>query len=120
MKLLLDEALPYSAAALLTSRGIDALHIVDIGFVSFKDEAIIEKARAEEWVIATYDSDFHALLALSGQQYPSVIRIRIEKLRAPALADLLEYVIEECTNTLLQGALVTVLEGRIRIRRLPI
>jgi predicted nuclease of predicted toxin-antitoxin system len=120
MKLLLDEAVPYSAASLLAEIGIEAAHVIDIGYASFKDEAIIEKAREEGWVIVTYDADFHALVALSGEQHPSVIRIRIEGLKGEMVRELLKEVIERSDDLLELGVLVTVQQDRMRMKRLPI
>jgi predicted nuclease of predicted toxin-antitoxin system len=68
----------------------------------------------------TLDADFHALLALSGAQFPSVIRIRIEGLKAGALAILLSQVLVEWGNSLELGAVVTVNKERMRMRRLPL
>jgi predicted nuclease of predicted toxin-antitoxin system len=42
-------------------------------------------ARREGRVIVTLDADFHALLALSNAATPSVVRLRIEGLRARPL-----------------------------------
>lgn len=68
----------------------------------------------------TLDADFHTLLALYEATVPSVIRIRIERLRAQALTDLLVKVIDECSFELQQGAALTVEPSRIRVRRLPL
>ncbi len=51
---------------------------------------------------------------------PSVIRIRIERLRALPLTELILDVIRQCQDDLKQGAAVTVELNRIRIRRLPL
>jgi predicted nuclease of predicted toxin-antitoxin system len=85
-----------------------------------EDQEIIQKAREEERIIATLDADFHTLLAFDVATSPSIIRIRIERLRAKALTDLLLRVINECPDELQQGAAVTVEPSRIRIRRLPL
>jgi predicted nuclease of predicted toxin-antitoxin system len=85
MKLLLDQGLPRSAAALLRETGIDTLHVTEIGMSQAEDIEIIQRARDEERVVATLDADFQALLALDEATSPSVIRIRIERLRAKAL-----------------------------------
>jgi hypothetical protein len=53
-------------------------------------------------------------------QNPSVIRIRIEGLRAAALASLLADVMAACTEDLLRGATISVTEKSIRVRRLPL
>lgn len=120
MKLLLDQGLPLSAAALLRDAGMDTIHVGEIGMAEAEDAEIIQRANAEGFIVVTLDADFHTLLALAGATAPSVIRIRIERLRAQALTDLLGMVIAECTEDLEQGSAITVEAGRIRIRRLPL
>jgi predicted nuclease of predicted toxin-antitoxin system len=120
MKLLLDQGLPRSAAALLCEAGINAIHVADIGFSAADDTDILQRAQEDERVVVTLDADFHALLALTEAISPSVIRIRIERLRAQVLTNLLLTVIGECEEDLEQGAVVTVEPSRIRVRRLPL
>jgi len=120
MKLLLYQGLPRSAAALLCEAGINAIHVADIGFSAADDTDILQKAQEDERVVVTLDADFHALLALTEAISPSVIRIRIERLRAQVLTNLLLTVIGECEEDLEQGAVVTVEPSRIRVRRLPL
>ncbi|MDZ8082140.1 MAG: DUF5615 family PIN-like protein [Nostoc sp. DcaGUA01] len=120
MKLLLDQGLPLSTAALLRDAGIDTIHVSEIGMSEAEDPQIIQRAREERRVVATLDADFHTLLALDEATTPSVIRIRIERLRAQALVNLLLTVIAECEEDLEQGAAVTVEPSRIRIRHLPL
>ena len=120
MKLLLDQGLPLSAAASLRKAGIDTIHVGEIDMSEAEDAEIIQRAKAEGRVVATLDADFHTLLALNEAIAPSVIRIRIERLRAKALTELLLDVMSECEEELQQGAAVTVESSRIRIRRLPL
>jgi len=117
---LLDQGLPLSAAALLCEAGIDALHVGEIGLSAASDTEILQKARDDEYVVVTLDADFHALLAVTEATSPSVIRIRIERLRAQALTNLLITVIDECEEDLDRGVVVTVEPNRIRVRRLPL
>jgi predicted nuclease of predicted toxin-antitoxin system len=120
MKLLLDQGLPLSAAALLRREGIDTIHVGEIGMSAAEDSEIIQRARDEGRIVATLDADFHTLLALEAAVSPSVIRIRIERLRAQALADLLRMVLSECEVDLQQPTAITVEPSRIRSRRLPL
>jgi predicted nuclease of predicted toxin-antitoxin system len=120
MKLLLDQGIPRSAAALLREAGIDTVHVGEIGHSRSDDNVILQLARDSDRTVATLDADFHTLLALSGESMPSVIRVRIEKLRADAMSKLLQAVIEQCKDDLAKGAAVIVQESRIRIRHLPI
>jgi predicted nuclease of predicted toxin-antitoxin system len=117
---LLDQGTPRSAAALLRERGWDATHTSEIGASRAEDAEILQIARAATRVVVTLDADFYALLALSSATTPSVIRIRIEGLRAEAFAGLLMTVITQCQDALQAGAIVTVQPQRMRIRALPL
>lgn len=119
MKLLLDQGLPRTAADLLNNAGIETTHVGSIGYAAAEDNAILELGRSEGYVIVTLDADFHASLALTGATQPSVIRIRIEGLKAKAAAELIKTVLSGCRQDLECGSAVTVQEGRIRIRKLP-
>jgi len=58
MRWLLDQGLPRSAAGQLRLAGHDALHVGDIGLASAADSAILQRAAAEERIVATLDADF--------------------------------------------------------------
>jgi predicted nuclease of predicted toxin-antitoxin system len=88
MKLLLDQGLPLSAAALLRDVGLDTIHVGEMGMSEAEDADIIQRARDDGRIVVTLDADFHTLLALDVALTPSVIRIRIKRLRAQALMDL--------------------------------
>jgi predicted nuclease of predicted toxin-antitoxin system len=120
MKLLLDQGLPRSAAEILRGAGFDTVHTGEIGLAKAKDSAIIEYALADSRFIVTLDADFHALIALSGATFPSVIRIRIERLRGEEVAQLLYIILNQCQKDLEAGAFVSVSEHQIKVRRLPI
>jgi predicted nuclease of predicted toxin-antitoxin system len=120
MKLLLDQGLPRSAAVLLREEGNDAVHTGEIGLATATDDQILHRARNENRVVVTLDADFHALLALSGASSPSVIRIRIEGMRASALTTLLRDLVDDWNSELDAGVLLTVQPGRVRLRRLPL
>lgn len=104
----------------MAAQGVETVHVGDIGYATAEDVDILHKARNDGRVVVTLDADFHALMALSGAANPSVIRIRMEGLRAEGLVELLRYVIEQCREDLASGALVTVRAGQIRLRRLPL
>jgi hypothetical protein len=60
------------------------------------------------------------LLALNAESFPSVIRIRIEGLKANDYLPLIQVVIVQCDDDLKQGCVVSVQENQIRLRHLPI
>ena len=120
MKLLLDQGLSIMAAAILRAQGIDALHVSELGLSTADDADIIARALSESRIVVTFDADFHAIIALSGAKLPSVIRIRIEGLKAEAQAKLLKSILDRCAKDLEAGAVATVRVDRIRLRHLPL
>ncbi|MEM7496072.1 MAG: DUF5615 family PIN-like protein [Myxococcota bacterium] len=120
MKLLLDQGLARSTASRLRESNILCTHVGEIGLAKADDEQLIIHARRHGFAIVTLDADFHALLAQSGEQKPSVIRIRVEGLKAEATARLLLKIVEEIGRDLEEGAAVSVNDDSVRVRRLPI
>ena len=120
MKLLLDQGTPRSAATILRGAGLDAVHTGETGLAEAEDSEIIRRAAEESRIIVTIDADFHAQLALTQARQPSVIRVRIEGLRAEEFSGLLQNVLNQCTDDLNAGAMISVNDFQIRVRRLPI
>ena len=120
MKLLLDQGTPRSAATILRRAGFDAVHTGEVGLAEAEDSEIIRRASDENRIVVTLDADFHAQLALAQARQPSVIRIRIEGLRAEEFSGLLQNVLNQCTDDLKAGAMISVYVLQIRVRRLPI
>ena len=120
MKLLLDQGLPRSSVPYLKKIGIEATHVGEIGLAAASDQEILSFAEQNDCTVVTLDADFHALLAKSASSKPSVIRIRIEGLRAEALTTLLRTVMELCNQDVADGAVVSVTEKTVRVRRLPL
>lgn len=118
--LLPDQGLPRTTPHHLQGLGIDAVHAADVNLSAADDATILQFARERSQIIASLDADFHARLAFSGAVKPSVIRIRIEGLRAEELARLLSQVLEQCREDLESGAMVTITDKGIRVRRLPL
>ncbi len=81
---------------------------------------ILRLALAESRIVVTLDSDFHAILALSPAPSPSVIRIRIQGLRAEALVPMLLNAIGQFETELREGAAMSIQERKLRVRRLPL
>ncbi|MCA9130862.1 MAG: DUF5615 family PIN-like protein [Planctomycetales bacterium] len=120
MKFLLDQGLPRSTVQLLSAAGVASEHVGDLGMSTATDEAILAEARTRDAVVVTLDTDFHALLALSGATTPSVIRIRLQGLRGDGVANILVQVIAAAQSELKAGSAVTVTNRRIALRKLPL
>ena len=120
MRFLLDQGLPRSAVFHLFRKGIASQHTGDCGLATAEDSTILKRARVENLVVVTLDSDFHTELVLSGAQKPSVIRIRIEGLRGEDIAALVAEAIHTCEEDLESGALISITSSGIRVRHIPI
>ena len=105
---------------MLTEIGWDVVHVADIGMSRADDGEILNRARAEARVCVTLDADFHMLLVNGGERGPSAIRVRKEGLDAAALAALLQGIWDGIEDALDAGAMVTVTERSVRVRRLPV
>lgn len=93
IKILLDQELPRGAANELRGASFDAIHVGELGMASATDGEILRLANEQDRIVVTLDADFHALLVTSGATSPSVIRIRIEGLRAVECANLIRQVV---------------------------
>ena len=104
----------------LQKAGWDVIHVYDIDLSRASDRQILEHARGNGRTIVTLDADFHALLAVENADGPSVIRIRKEGLTGADLAELLLQLWPAVEQAVQAGAMVTVTDKNVRIRRLPI
>ena len=120
MRVLLDQGLPYSTVQYLKSAGWDVLHAADAGMERASDREIIEFARQNNRYCITLDADFHSIIAVDNAQFPSVIRIRQERLKGKDVAELLRRIYSVIEADLKTGAFVTVTNRSLRIRHLPI
>ena len=120
MKLLLDQGLPRSTVEKLKLLNIESIHVGDIGMAAATDSEIINKAIQDSFIVVTLDSDFHTILAASGDNEPSVIRIRMEGLKADKLSKLIESNLESAKEELQNGVAISATEKGIRVRKLPL
>ena len=120
MKFLIDNALPPSLAELLVSAAHDATHVRSYGMHAASDEAIVSRAREEDRVIVSADSDFGSILAAQEVERPSFILFR-----EPNLLSASDYVktllptLPLLEPELRSGCVAVFRRGRLRVRRLP-
>ena len=120
IRLLLDQGLPRSTVRHIEERGFDVCHVAESGHSCASDAQITALALDQGRAIVTLDSDFHRLLAISGANGPSVIRIRRKGLRGSDVAALVNQVITQLGDRIERGAMVTVTERTIRLHHLPL
>ena len=119
-RILLDQGLPRSAAAVLRESGWDVVHVSELGMSQSTDRIILNFALAQDRTVVTLDADFHTLLAVANESGPSVIRIRQEGLKGREVAALLLVIWSRIEAQIQRGAMVTVTEKTIRVRNLPL
>ena len=121
MRLLLDANLSPSLIDGLTDAGFEALHVREVDLLTASDAAIVEYARANNLVVVTVDSDFAAMLAISGATQPSVVHLReVGELAPPTHLALLVANLGTVVDDLEAGAIVSLSPTRLAVRRLPI
>ena len=120
MKFLADMGISPKTVSLLNSLAHDAVHLKDQGLQRVFDSFILEKALNEGRVLLTHDLDFAELLAASGGKAPSVIVFRLRNMHPDRVNICLNMVINKHVEALGNGAIISVDEGLIRVRYLPI
>jgi len=75
MRFLIDNNLSPLLADRLKAAGHDVVHVRDVGLQASTDSAVLERARIENRVLISADTDFGSLLARSHSLSPSVLLI---------------------------------------------
>jgi predicted nuclease of predicted toxin-antitoxin system len=121
LKFLIDNALPPQLAELLLAAGHDAVHVRAYAMQTATDERIVARARDENRIVVSADSDFSTILAAQDADRPSFILFREPDLMVgqdycnkllPALPSL--------EVELAAGCVAVFRRGRLRVRRLPL
>jgi predicted nuclease of predicted toxin-antitoxin system len=120
MKFLADMGISPRVVEELRRKGHDATHLLDEGLYRMTDGEILEKARLEKCILLTHDLDFGELLAASGENLPSVIIFRLKDMRASNINRHLFSLINQQSEALDKGAILSVTEQKVRIRTLPL
>jgi len=120
VKFLSDMDISPKTVAFLQSLGHDAIHLLDQGLDRLPDNAILAKAREEGRILLTHDLDFSEIVALSGAKLPSVVSFRLRNMHPEWVNRYLHAIITQHGAMLDRGAILSVSEGRIRVRPLPV
>jgi predicted nuclease of predicted toxin-antitoxin system len=120
MKILIDMNLSPAWATVLSRHGWDAVHWSTVGDPDATDRLIFDWARENGYVIFTHDLDFGTLLAMTRSDGPSVLQVRTQDVMPEHLEGLVVQSLLQHEALLEAGALVTLDEGRARVRILPL
>lgn len=120
MNFLADMGISPKAVGFLQHLGHQAVHLQEQGLHRLQDHEILKKAREEGLIVLTHDLDFGDMLAASGADLPSVVIFRLRNMRPEHVNNYLLKIISQYADALEDGAIITVTEGRIRIRALPL
>ena len=118
MKFIIDMPLSPSLAVWLTSKGHDAIHVVNVGLARASDSEIIDYAIQQRRVIITADLDYPRLLALQSSKRNGLILFRGGNHSAKELIERIERMFETVPIEELPDSIVVVEKKRIRRRHL--
>lgn len=120
MILLIDMSLPPAWVPFLADCGIRSLHWSSIGAHDADDEVIFRHAIDHSEIVFTHDLDFGTLLAYTRSRKPSVIQARVQDPSPERIGETLVATLNRFQERLRQGAIVTILPSRTRVRILPL
>jgi len=120
VKRLADVNVSASVVARPRSAGVDVRRVVEVMDARSPDTRIVEAALGLGAVLVSHDQDFGALLAIAGARKPSLINLRTSSVEVDFLVRCIQRVLANAGEDLAAGAIVTVEDSGMRIRRLPI
>lgn len=120
MKILIDMNLTPVWEDVFRKQGFHAVHWSSIGAPTASDREIMDYAKANGYVVFTHDLDFGNILAVTGAAGPSVIQVRTDNTTPEALKSLLFKALDQFKVRLEEGALITLVPGKMRARILPL
>ena len=120
MKFLADMGISPRTVLWLRFQGHEAIRLNEERLERLPDSAVMAKAISEGRILLTMDLGFGALLAMSQEQFPSIILFRLSNETSENVNERLAVVLELFQEDLESGAIISVNDETIRMRRLPL
>ena len=120
MTVVVDNCLPLSWVEYLRRHGHAARHWRELGPPNAPDAEIMRWAKDNRAVVLPQDLDFTKLLFQSRAPLPSVIQLRLDDIRPASIGEDVRLVLEQQTEALQRGALITLKGHKARMRFLPL
>jgi len=120
MKFLADMGVSQRTVLWLRQMGHDAVHLREEKLHKLPDEQILEKGLREGRIVLTFDLDFGEIMAKAGSSCPSVIIFRLADGTPMNVNTHLQKVLQDNSDQLAAGAIISVEEKKHRVRLLPI
>ena len=115
---LIDEDMPRSTAKVLRASGYSADDVRDIGLRGHEDDEVYGYSQVHEATLVTADKDFSNILRFPLGTHHGIIVLRVpDELSTNDVNQELLRALSELKGENIQGCLVIVEIGRIRIRR---
>ncbi|HEX7593174.1 MAG TPA: DUF5615 family PIN-like protein [Anaerolineae bacterium] len=115
MRLLVDECTGPAVARWLRDTSHDVFSVYDQAR-GMDDDAVIQKAFAENWILITNDKDFGEKVYRERRLHKGVVFLRLDDERAMTKIETLKRLLEHYTDRL-PGQFVVVTETRVRFAR---
>ena len=120
MKILIDMNLSPKLANFLIKKDIEAVHWIEIGSPDAADTEIMEYACKNNYIIMTCDLDFNILLSVAHRQKPSIVQLRVQRIRIEQDGEWIVAAIVQNAEELENGAILSVDTKKFRLRLLPL
>jgi predicted nuclease of predicted toxin-antitoxin system len=115
VRFLVDQGLSPEIAHELRALGHDVGHVMDIGFESARDEAILAHPTSDDRTVLTSDLDFVELASQSPRAEACIILFRMQRLKPSVVVHRTLDIADQDGRRLAAGAIVSVDAVRHRI-----
>ncbi len=119
-KFLVDEDMARSTAVALRQAGHEAQDVRDVGLRGHSDQEVFDRAQTQGAILVTADKDFANILRFPLGSHAGIIVSRVpDRLPTQRVNEELLQALARLEGQKLEGVLVIVEVGRVRIRRPP-